>query len=244
MAFDGVTFGLIGGSFLLAGFAKGVVGLGLPTISLALLTVFLDLPTAMALLVVPSLCTNIWQGLVGGHLAVLLRRLWPLFAAAIIMVWLGVVIADHIDQAMLTRILGGLLVIYAAMSLTVTPPSIPRRLEKILAPVCGASNGLLTGLTGSLFMPGVIYLQALGLPRDQLVQAMGLLFAVSTAALGAGLEGAGRVQADIWQLSCFAVVPALIGMICGAYCRHYLSETIFRKIFLVALIMLGLYIMA
>ena len=70
MEFDVVTYAVIGGSFLLAGFVKGIVGLGLPTISLALLTALLDLPTAMALLVVPAFCTNIWQGFFGGHLAI------------------------------------------------------------------------------------------------------------------------------------------------------------------------------
>ena len=50
MEFDLLTYGLIASSFLLAGFVKGIVGLGLPTISLALLTALLDLPTAMAVL--------------------------------------------------------------------------------------------------------------------------------------------------------------------------------------------------
>ena len=58
MEFGLVTYAVIVGSFLLAGFVKGIVGLGLPTISLALLTVLLDLPTAMALLVVPAFCTK------------------------------------------------------------------------------------------------------------------------------------------------------------------------------------------
>ena len=41
-------------TFLLAGLVKGVIGLGLPTVSLAILTVALDLPSAMVLLLVPS----------------------------------------------------------------------------------------------------------------------------------------------------------------------------------------------
>ena len=55
--------------FLLAGMVKGVIGLGLPTVSLAALTVAVDLPAAVALMVVPSAITNIWQGLDGRHFA-------------------------------------------------------------------------------------------------------------------------------------------------------------------------------
>ena len=102
---------------------------------------------------------------------------------------------------------------------------------------------MLTGLTGTLFLPGVMYLQAIGLSRDQLVQAMGLLFALSTLALGISLHETGRIDVGLWQISCFALLPALFGMHCGKICRGYLSDDLFRRVFLSGLALLGLYIM-
>ena len=64
-------------TFLLAGTIKGISGLGLPTVSLGILLLASDLQTAMALLLVPSLVTNIWQALFGDDVGALLRRLWP-----------------------------------------------------------------------------------------------------------------------------------------------------------------------
>ncbi len=49
------------GAFLLAGFVKGVIGLGLPTVSIGLLGLLMTPAQAAAILVVPSLVTNIWQ---------------------------------------------------------------------------------------------------------------------------------------------------------------------------------------
>ncbi len=63
--------------FVLAGFIKGVIGLGLPTISMGLLAVVLSPVEAAALLILPSLVTNVWQMVDGPHLRSLLRRLWP-----------------------------------------------------------------------------------------------------------------------------------------------------------------------
>ena len=243
MEFDVVTYALIGSSFLLAGFVKGVVGLGLPTISLALLTALLDLPTAMALLVVPAFVTNLWQGFIGGHLALLSRRLWPLFLAVIPFVWFGTITSDLFEIAILTRILGCMVVIYAALSFWSLLYNLSLPLQVWLGPLCGAINGGLTGLTGSLFFPGVMYLHAIGLSRDQLVQAMGLLFAVSTFALGISLQENGRIDAGLWQISSFALFPALFGMHCGKLCRDYLSDDFFRRVFLFGLALLGLYIM-
>ena len=243
MEFGVLTYAVIGSSFLLAGFVKGIVGLGLPTISLALLTALLDLPTAMALLVVPAFCTNIWQGFIGGHLALLSRRLWPLLLVVIPFVWAGVALSDLFETAILTRILGGMVVSYAVLSFRFVPYNIPLPLQAWLGPLCGAINGVLTGLTGSLFLPGVMYLQAIGLSRDQLVQAMGLLFALSTLALGISLQETGRIDVGLWQISGFSLLPALFGMHCGKICRGYLSDDLFRRVFLSGLALLGLYIM-
>jgi hypothetical protein len=52
--FEPSTVIFILGTFLIAGLTKGIIGLGLPTISLALLTIVTNLPTSMALLLVPS----------------------------------------------------------------------------------------------------------------------------------------------------------------------------------------------
>ena len=243
MEFGLETYAVIGGSFLLAGFVKGVVGLGLPTISLALLTALLDLPTAMALLVVPAFCTNIWQGFIGGHLVLLSRLLWPLLLAVIPFIWVGAALSDLFETAILTRILGGMVVSYAVLSFRFVPCNIPLSLQAWLGPLCGAINGVLTGLTGSLFLPGLMYLQAIGLSRDQLVQAMGLLFALSTLALGISLQETNRIDVGLWQISGFALLPALFGMHCGKICRGYLSDDLFRRVFLSGLALLGLYIM-
>jgi uncharacterized membrane protein YfcA len=48
-------------AFLLAGFVKGVIGLGLPTVSMGLLTLVMAPAKAASLLIVPSFVTNVWQ---------------------------------------------------------------------------------------------------------------------------------------------------------------------------------------
>ena len=66
------------GAFLAAGFVKGVIGLGLPTVAIGLLGLLMTPAQAAAILVVPSLVTNIWQFVVGGDLLALVRRMWPM----------------------------------------------------------------------------------------------------------------------------------------------------------------------
>lgn len=232
----------IGLTFLLAGFVKGVIGLGLPTVSLALLTVTVGLKTGMVLLIVPSFMTNVWQGLSGGALAAILKRLWPFLGATCVGTWFGVKGLAAFDASLLAALLGVLLCIYAGLNLK-RPwrPDIGHQ-EIWLGPLAGTVTGGLTGLTGSFVVPGVMYLQALALPRETLIQTMGVAFTVSTVALAVALNDQRLISQDLGALSATAVVPAFIGMVIGQRVRGRLSEAMFLKVFFAALAVLGVYI--
>lgn len=239
---DPAMLALIAVTFLVAGGVKGVIGLGLPTVSLGLLTAALDLTSAMALMVVPSLVTNLWQAATGGHLSMLLRRLWPFFLAATVTIWLGAEALASVRLSWLSGLLGALLVIYAGTALAGLRLSIGPGSERCAGPALGIVNGILTGMTGSFVVPGVLFLQAIGLSRDALVQAMGILFTLSTAALALALQGHGLWTTALGLTSLAALVPAVLGLMLGQRLRRRLSETVFRRLSFVAILVLGLYI--
>jgi len=243
-AYDTSELAVIAAVFLFAGTVKGVVGMGLPTVAIALLTASIGLSEGIVLMVVPSLASNLWQALVGGALAEILRRLWLYLLTIIAGAWVGVNIFGRSDPALLTALLGLLLCAYAGFGLASPRLPAPGRHEGWLSPLLGSVNGVLTGLTGTFFMPGVPYFRALGFPRDVMVQAMGVLFFVSTAALGIALGGHGRLDTGSAAISALATVPALLGMVAGAWIRRRLSEQRFQQVLLIALLLLGLYFAA
>jgi uncharacterized protein len=242
--YDAATILAIVGTFALAGTVKGVIGLGLPSVSLALLTVVLDLPQAMALLLVPSMLTNVWQAAVGGHGKIILRRLWLFLVMAAGFVWIGAAALTRLDLSLLSALLGVLLVMYSAMSMAGLRVTVSPRHESWVGALAGITNGILTGMTGSFVVPGVLFLQATGLPRDTLIQAMGILFAVSTLALGVALQGNGLLSAELGLMSAVGVMPAIAGMVFGRWIRQKLSESLFRRVFFISLLVLGIYIFA
>lgn len=239
---DPLTVAGVFAVFLVAGGVKGVVGFGLPTVSLGLLTAALDLTTAMVLLLAPSFVTNVWQALAGGNGRVILKRIWPFLATATATVWLGVLVLTRVHVAWLAGLLGVLLVLYAAVNLGGARIALSARQEAWAGPALGAVNGVLTGMTGSFMVPGVPFLQAIGLPRDMLIQALGMLFTLSTAALAAALHGNGLLHLSLGSLSGAALVPAAIGMALGQRIRKRLSEERFRRILFIALLLVGAYI--
>ena len=240
--FDASTILTIAATFALAGTIKGVIGLGLPTVSLALLTAMLDLPLAMALLLVPSFITNIWQAMTGGNGKAILQRLWPFLAMATVTVWLGATALTRVDLSSLSALLGALLVVYATVSLAGVRFTITLRQEAWVGPLIGTANGILTGMTGSFVVPGVLFLQAIGLPRDMLIQAMGMLFTASTLALAIALQGNNFLTPELGAVSAMALLPAIGGMVFGQRIRKRLSEQLFARVFFISLLLLGAYI--
>ena len=141
----------------------------------------------MALMIAPFFVTNAYQASVSGHAGVILWRIWPFLLMAAATVWLGATALTRVDIGVLTALLGLLLVAYGGLNLAGIRLKIPAHSEEWMGPVFGAANGILTGMTGSFVVPGVMYLQCIGLSRDMLVQAMGMLYTASTVALAFAL---------------------------------------------------------
>ena len=230
---------IVAAVFVLGGFVKGVVGLGLPTITMGLLSLAMLPAQAAALLVVPSLVTNLWQ-IGGAGVLALLRRLGGMLigvcaGVAVGAGWLG-------GRAWAGIGLGVALVVYAAIGLLHWRLRVRPAFEPWLGPLVGIATGLVTAATGVFVIPAVPYLQALGLEKDALVRALGLSFLVSTIALGASLGLGGALQGPALVGSAFAVFPALLGMGAGQWLRGRVEAEAFKTMFFSGLLLLGLYL--
>lgn len=226
-------------TFFAAGLVKGVTGMGLPTVAMGVLGALISPLAAASLLIVPSLVTNVWQLVAGPNFGPLLRRLWSMMLAVVAGTLVGSAWIASGDTSLTTSLLGIALVAYSACTLFARPLGVPRHAERWLSPLVGAITGVVTGGTGVFVIPAVPYLQALGLSKDDLVQALGLSFTVSTIALAVGLGTHGVFQITHLTLSALAVIPALCGMWAGQCVRKRISPVAFRRGFLICLLLLG-----
>ncbi len=226
-------------AFVIAGFVKGVIGLGLPTVSIGLLSLVMAPAKAASLLIVPSFVTNVWQLASGPSFGRLARRLWPMLAGIVLgaLAGTGLLTGSHAGQAEVA--LGLLLMLYAGLGLTSVRFSAPPAAEWWLGPAVGLMTGVATAATGVFAIPAVPYISALGLDRDELIQALGLSFTVSTVALAAALMGGGAFHLGDVGASTAALAPALLGMAAGGAVRGRFSEKTFRRIFFWGLLLLG-----
>jgi uncharacterized membrane protein YfcA len=229
-------------TFLLAGTVKGMIGMGLPTVAMGLLGLAMLPAQAAALLIIPSTFTNLWQLASGGHLRGLIKRLWPLLGMIFVGTALGSLWLGMGSGKSMGRALGGALFVYALCGLFLPTLKVPPKAEVWLGPLCGFITGVVTSATGVFVIPAVPYVQGLGLDRNELVQALGLSFTVSTLALGAGLFWHGALGGGEMGASVLALIPALLGMMIGQWLRQRISAVLFKRVFFVGMAALGVHL--
>jgi uncharacterized membrane protein YfcA len=234
---DTLRAALVAVVFTIAGVVKGISGMGLPTVAMSLLGTILAPAQAAALLVLPSLATNVVQCL-GPHLRTLTRRLWPM--------WFGLVLASifspwqDIDASATNarEFLGALLVLYGLWGLW--RPVLPRLGTQHAWPglVAGALTGFITAATAVFVVPLVPYLQALRLEKGEMIQALGLSFTVATVALAIRLH-AGVTLVILSPLTGLALLTAVAGIWLGGRLRSKLSQQMFQRALFVVFVALG-----
>lgn len=235
---------IIASTFFVAGVVKGVTGMGLPTLSMGVLGAVMSPLTAASLLIIPSFATNVWQLIAGPDFYTLIKRLWLMMLAIVVGTVAGTWLLTNADTQWTSLALGAALVLYVAHGLFARPLSVPPRMERRLSPFIGLITGAVSGATGVFVIPAVPYLQALGLSKDDLIQALGLSFTVSTIALAVGLGLGGAFHLGNITLSALAVIPALLGMRVGTAVRARISVAAFRRWFMIFLGILGVELIA
>ena len=235
------SLALVFSIFVLAGLVKGVIGMGLPTIAIGLLGLVIAPVEAAAMLVLPSLITNIWQLISGPSLWILFKRFKTLLIGICLGTPFGVSFIVSGQTAIVTAGLGFVLMAYGLYGLSQARLNVSKRSESLASPLIGFVTGILSGATGIAALPAAPYYTALELKRDDLIQALGLSFTVASVALAIGLLVTGEFEMEIATTSLLALIPALIGMFLGQALRKRIPQEKFRRYFFFSLLFLGSY---
>lgn len=227
--------------FLLAGGVKGVLGLGLPTVGMGLLSIVMTPAQAAGILVIPALVTNMWQVASGPALLSLLRRFALMIVTTVIGTFTTVEFLAASSGPTASGALGAVLAAYGIYGLAGPRLQIRPRGERWLSPLVGLGTGMLNGATGVFVIPTAPYLTFLGLDKEELVQIVGINAFVCPLALAAALMLHGQLRIEVAGSWVVALVFSLAGMYVGQIVRQRTAEQVFRRAFFIGLLALGTY---
>jgi uncharacterized protein len=230
----------IGIAFLAAGWVKGAIGVGLPTVVMGILSIVMPPAQAAALMVLPAIGTNIWQMAAGPSLVRLLRRLAGMIVAVFVGTFATIGLLTQ-SAAGASAALGAVLAAYGAYGLFARRFELDLRHERWASPLVGFVTGSLCGATGVFVIPTVPYLTSLRMTSEELVQSIGISAFVCPLALTLALAVHGRYGGDVAGASFLALFPALAGMYVGQRVRRRLPAATFMRWFFIGLVLLGGY---
>lgn len=227
-------------AMMVGGTVKGVVGIGLPLVSLPVMATFIPIPKAIALLVLSSFATSVWQTFRGRLFVPLLRRLWPLLVGITIGTPIGVGVLATFNVNALYSILGTIVAVFAVLLHRSLVLTVSVRAEPWAAPAVGAVSGVVGGMS-MLFGPVyAMYLAGLKFGKERFVAAIALSNVWASLVLATSLERFNLLGGTDLVASLLALIPSFAGLAAGQWLRGRIDEDRFRKVLAVVLFLIGL----
>jgi hypothetical protein len=227
---------------LVGGFIKGAIGFGFPTISTPMLALFVDVKTAVAVLVPPNMVLDGIQARRGGDLIAMARRLAVLVAAGAVGIVVGTRLLVVLPPHVATGTLGAFVLVFVVLNATRFQPRVPARWEPWLAVPVGLVAGVVGGITNVPGTPLVIYFYALGMSKPEFVRAVSVSFFLYKVVQLAALIWYGAFTLSLVLPTLGITAVALGAFVLGVKLQDRMEQRVFNRVVLVYLGALGLWL--
>ncbi|MFN3662968.1 sulfite exporter TauE/SafE family protein [Yoonia sp.] len=226
---------------LLGGFVKGAVGFAMPLIMISGMGIAIAPELIIAGIVLPIVVSNVWQvGRAGmGQAREAVIEHWRYIVLVCVMILVSAQFLRLIPTDTLFIVLGVPVVALCLIQIAGWRPIIPAHLRRAFEWAAGIFSGILGGLTGTWGPPTVLYLLALGTPRDRQMSVQGVIYGLGSVMLFMGHVQSGVLNAQTWPFSAALVVPGLLGMWLGFKLGDRFDPDRFRKVTLWVLVIAG-----
>jgi len=227
---------------LVAAFLKGIVGFGFPTTATTLLALFVDVKTAVALVIVPNIVMDGFQMARRGQLLSTARRLAFVLVAGAVGIVLGTQLLVLLPAWMATLILGLFTLAFVALNATSFSPRLAPEWEGSVGPIAGFVSGIVGGLTNTPGTVLVIFFYALDFPKHEFVRSIALSFVVLKVVQLGAVSHFGLMSWSLFGLSAALTVVALLAFYAGLQVQDRLDQRRFNRAVLFFLAATGLWL--
>ncbi len=227
---------------LTGGMVKGAVGFALPLVMISGLSTIMDPRLALAGLILPVVATNAVQvfrtGLAPAGQAVRLH--WRYVVTVMVAIFVAAQFVTSIPRQAFLLVLGVPVVILSAIQLIGWRPTVPPRRRNAAEWGLGTLAGALGGLAGTWGPPTVLYLLAIGTPKDRQMVVQGVIYGLGSIPLVLGHLRSGILNAETALFSASMLPASLVGLLIGLALRDRLDADRVRRITLIVLVVAGL----
>jgi uncharacterized membrane protein YfcA len=220
-----------------AGFAKGVTGMGLPLVATPLLAGVFGPRAAVVIVTIPIFAANSILLLQGWKRLDVLRSIVPIIVASAIGTVIGVNLLALLDQWTFAILISLIVVVFLVRGDRLIGEDPGTRRARILGPTVGFVGGLLQGTT-SIASPLIgSFFHARKMDRHEYVIVLAAIFELNAVIQLIGYALLGLYTGDIVAIGLVGLVPTLLLLMAGIYFRARLDQTRFRQLIVVLLVL-------
>ena len=226
-------------TYFLGGITQGILGVGLITVVISLLSFVIDVKETIALVIIPTIITSFFQMINGSNLKDIIKdtRYFLVFSTLIIVP--GVFLLKVLESDLILIFIAILLFMNSSLSLSNRVVAIPNHQNSIIQVSAGSLNGFIIGLTSIYTMPFVFLLQSLKYNKEKTVQFMGLAFLLYSSMQFISFSYSKLISINTIVPSLIVTLPVIIGFLLGKKIRSFISEKLFKKLFYFMLLMMS-----
>ena len=226
-------------TYFLGGITQGILGVGLITVVISLLSFVIDVKETIALVIIPTIITSFFQMINGNNLKDIIKdtRYFLVFSTLIIVP--GVFLLKVLESDLILIFIAILLFMNSSLSLSNRVVAIPNHQNSIIQVSAGSLNGFIIGLTSIYTMPFVFLLQSLKYNKEKTVQFMGLAFLLYSTMQFISFSYSKLISINTIVPSLIVTLPVIIGFLLGKKIRSFISEKLFKKLFYLMLLLMS-----
>ena len=213
------------------GLVHGTLGLGFPVVTTPLLSLVLDVRSAILVTLLPTVCVNVVSIARGGRWEESIGRHWPLAAYALVGSVLGAHVLVVSDPRPFKLLLAFIVLLYLLVSGTgVMRMPWPRTHFQLSMLVFGLVAGLSAGTTNVMVPILIIYALELELSRRATVQVFNLCFLAGKVAQIAVFAAAGLLSVRLLVTTTPLALVAVAALCAGMAVRDRIPTDTYRRI--------------
>jgi uncharacterized protein len=228
---------------LAAAFIKGAIGFGFPSLATPLLSLIVDVKTAVVILILPNIVMDAIQFIRRGAPLATARRFGILLVSGSAGIVLGTYLLTLLSPRSATLILGIFVVIFVALNATGLAPKVPGHWESWLSPSAGLVAGIVGGVTNSPATPLVLYFHAIGLEKHEFVSSVAFTFLLYKLVQLGAVSWYGLLSWSLLWTSLGLTAVSLAGFAIGLRVQDRLEQRTFNSAVLGFLGILGVWLL-
>jgi len=228
---------------LAAGIIKGAIGFGFPSLATPLLSLVVDVKTAVVVLILPNIVMDGIQFARRGAPLATVRRFGTLLLSGGVGIVLGTRVLTLLSPRTATLILGVFVLLFVALSVTGLAPKIPPHWEPWLSPPAGFAAGVIGGVTNSPATALVLYFHGIGLAKHDFISSIAFTFFFYKLVQLGAVTWYGLLPWSLLGVSVALTAVALAGFAVGLRVQDRLDQRSFNRVVLVFLAVLGAWLL-